>query len=466
VAIYIKSASFVVRSADRVEHDRDILMEGNEIRAIGRMDPPPGCVVIDGRGKAVIPGLVNAHTHLYQSFLKGMQDDVPLVEWCNEVLYPVADVIHQDHWHKGDETVAYYWTLFGAMEMIKGGTTACINMDMSMDAVFRAWIDIGFRGVGAITLSDMWIPPKLRRDPEVSRQDALGYAERWHNYPPDDSLLKVMLAPSTPFLASRELLLWAKEQAKALGIRLQIHVAETRYEVERILSETGMTPVAYLDSLGLIDESFVAVHCVHLTEADIAILAARRPTIVHNPKSNMKLGSGVSPVPRLLAAGLSVALASDGAASNDLLDMFEEMRAAALLHKVAAEDAKAISAKQVFRMATEWGARACGINAGTLDEGKLADVAVVNLQAPHLLPMHNIVNALVYCAKASDVEATIINGKVVMQERRITTIDEAEVLRRGTEVGQDLCRRSRSSELYRPRASQQTNGEEHSVNGG
>ena len=452
MAIYIKNASFVVRSAERVERDCDLLVEGNQIRAIGRIELPPDCHVIDGRGKAVIPGLVNAHTHLYQSFLKGMQDDVTLVDWCNEVLYPVADIIHQDHWHRHDETIGYYWSLFGAMEMIKGGTTTCINMDMSMDAVFQAWHDIGFRGIGAITLSDGWIPAKLRREPEVSRRDALGYAERWHGFPPDNPMLQVMLAPSTPFLASRDLLLWAREQAERLGLRLQIHVAETRYEVERIQSQTGMTPVAYLDSLGLIDEGFVAVHCVHLTDADIEILARRRPTIVHNPKSNMKLGSGVSPVPRLLAAGLPVALANDGAASNDLLDMFEEMRAAALLHKVAAEDAKAISARQVFQMATEWGARACGINAGTLDEGKLADLAVVNLQAPHLLPMHNIVNALVYCAKSSDVEATIINGRLVMENRRITTLDETEVLRRGSEVGQDLCQRSRGSELYIPRA--------------
>jgi 5-methylthioadenosine/S-adenosylhomocysteine deaminase len=447
MTLIIKNASFVVRAADRVERDADVLIEGNRIAGIGSYEPQPGWDVVDAAGCAVIPGLVNAHTHLYQNFLKGLNDGVPLVEWCAHVLYPAADVIHGDHRDAQDERLGYAWSLVAALEMIQSGTTCCIDMDMTMDAIFEAWLEIGFRGVGAVTLADSWIPEKLRQPAGVSRQEALGYVERWRGVPAGSPRIQMVLAPSTPFLASPDLLRWVRQQRDELGVGVQIHVAETRYEMSEIARQAGTTPLRYLDSFGLVDGRLTAVHCVHMDKDDLDLLQERKVIPIHSPKSNMKLGSGVAPVAEMVRRGIAVALANDGSASNDLLDMFEEMRCAALLQKVAAGDPAAISAADVFRMATENGARACQIDAGTIDPGRLADLAIVNLRRAHLLPLHDVVNSLVYCAKGSDVATTIIDGRVVMRERRLLTMDESEILDLAQEFGADLRARSLQSEL-------------------
>ncbi len=448
MTILIQGASYVVRSAERIEFNCDVLIEGTRIAGTGHYVPQANWDVIDATNCAVIPGLINAHTHLYQNFLKGLNDGVPLVEWCDRVLFPVADVIHTDHWQARDERLGYAWSLVSALEMIKAGTTCCINMDMTMDSVFQAWLDIGFRGVGAVTLSDQWLPDKLLRSPEVGQQEALGYAQCWQNTPPDSPRLQIILAPSTPFLASPDLLKWTREQRDRLGVGVQIHVAETRYEMERMAEQTGTTPLCYLDRYSLVDHRLTAVHCVHMDQADLDLLQERGVIPIHNPKSNMKLGSGISPVAEMLRRGIPVALGNDGSASNDLLDMFEEMRFAALLQKVAAQDPAVISAADVFRMATENGARACRIDAGTIDPGRLADLAVVNLRKPHLVPVHDIMNSLVYCAKGEDVETTIINGSIVMRDRALVTMDEDEILDLAQEWGSSLYQRGQQSELY------------------
>ncbi|MCL7455143.1 MAG: amidohydrolase [Anaerolineae bacterium] len=448
MAVLIKGARYVVRAADRVESNCDVLIDGNRIAGIGRYEPQPGWDIIGATNCAVIPGLVNAHTHLYQNFLKGLNDGVSLVDWIAEVLFPAADVIHSDHWQAHDERLGYAWSLAGTLEMIKGGTTCCTNMDMTMDSVFGAWLDIGFRGVGAVTLSDQWIPEKLRRAPEVTQREALGYVQRWHGVPVDRPRISTALAPSTPYLASDELLAWTREQRDRLGLAVQIHVAETRYEMECVGRDQGTTPLRYLDRLGLVDSRLTAVHCVHVDEKDLDLLRDRGATVVYNPKSNMKLGSGTAPVIEMLRRGIPVALSNDGSASNDVLDMFEEMRCAALLQKVVSEDPRALSARDVFTMATENGARACGIDAGTIDPGRLADVAVVNLRKPHLVPVHDIVNSLVYCTKAEDVEVTIIDGQVVMRDRKLCTMDEEEILDLAQEWGSYLRERSLKSEFH------------------
>ena len=439
MAILIKHASYVVRSADRVQRDCDILIEGRRVAAVGLISPAQsdGATVIDGRGRAVIPGLVNAHTHTYQNFLKGLDDDLGLVDWCNVTLYPMAHAIHQAHWVRNDESCGYHWASLSALEMIRGGVTCCVDMNMNMDSVFRAWADTGLRGVGAIALGDRWLPTPLRGDPELSRREALALARAWHGA---HERLETVLAPSTPFLCSRELLCWARDRAAELGIGLQIHLAETRYEVGQVLQETGLTPVAYAHSLGLLRAGTTAVHCVHVTDAEIDLLAESGATVVHCPKSNLKLGSGIAPVARMLRSGVPLALAADGAASNDTLDMFEETRMAALLHKGVCEDPAAITARQAFRMATEGGARATGIDAGTIDPGKLADLVLVNLDAAHLLPMHDLINTLVYCARADDVECTIIDGQIVMRDRKVQTVDEEKVRHEASAFGTELYR--------------------------
>jgi 5-methylthioadenosine/S-adenosylhomocysteine deaminase len=281
----------------------------------------------------------------------------------------------------------------------------------------------------------------------------MGFIERWHMVPADAPKVQIVLAPSTPFLASQELLHWTREQRDRQGVGVQIHVAETQYEMEEIAQQAGTTPLRFLDRFGLVDDRLTAVHCVHLDKADLDLLQERNVIPIHNPKSNMKLGSGVAPVAEMLRRGIPVALGNDGSASNDLQDMFEEMRSAALLQKVAAMDPSVVSAADVFRMATENGARACRIDAGTIEPGKLADIAIINLRRPHLLPVHDIINLLVYCAKASDVETTIIDGRVVMRNRMLVTMDEEEILNMAQEWGTYLRERSLQSQLYKGESS-------------
>ncbi len=438
--ILIRKASFVVRDADRVERDIDVLIDGNRIAAVGPNLPVPGSdvEVLDGRDRAVIPGLINAHGHLYQSFLKGLRDDVGLVEWCDSTLYPMAYEIHRLHWRQGDEACGYHWSVLSAVEMLRGGVTCTADMNMNMDSVFAGWLDVGIRGVGAIALSDRWLPDALRRTPEEMRADSLRLAEKWSAA---GGTVSAVMAPSTPFLCSRDLLEWARDQAARLDIGLQIHLAETRYEVESILRETGLTPVAYAHSLGLLGPDTSAVHCVHVTDTEIALLAESGATMVHCPKSNLKLGSGIAPVPKMLRAGVPVALAADGAASNDTLDMFEEARFCALIHKGVAEDPTIICARDAFRMATQGGARALGIAAGAVDPGLLADLALVDLDRPHLLPLHDIINTLVYCARPSDVATTIVDGRIVMHQGRLLTIDAERCVREAADYGARMYER-------------------------
>lgn len=442
--LLIRNASYVIRDARRVERDADVLIEGDRITAVGQTDAAdaPDLYVLDGAGLAVIPGLVNAHTHLYQNFLKGLRDDVGLVEWCNATLFPLGYAVHQKHWLQGDETCGYQWAILSGLEMLRGGVTCCVDLHMCMDSVFHAWREIGIRGIGALLLSDRWLPGPLRKDPQATAAEALRLATTWHGAHPR---LDVVLGPSTPFLCSRELLLWARDRAAELGIGVQIHLAETRYEVAQVLAETGLTPVAYAHSLGLLGPRTTAVHCVHVTDAEIDLLAETGTTVVHCPKSNLKLGSGIAPIPKMLRRGVTVALAADGAASNDTLDMFEEMRFAALLHKGVNEDPTIITAAQAFAMATAGGARAAGLTdehrpGGALDPGRLADLALIRLDRPHLLPLHDPINTLVYCAKASDVDTTIIGGEIVMQAGVIQTVDEVAARETAQAYGARLYR--------------------------
>jgi len=475
--LLIRNASYVIRDARRVERDADVLIEGDRIVAVGQMAvaDTPDLYTLDGAGLAVIPGLVNAHTHLYQNFLKGLRDDVGLVEWCNTTLYPMAYAIHRGHWIEHDETCGYHWAILSGLEMLRGGVTCCVDMNMNMDSVFGGWGEIGIRGIGAVAVADRWLPGPLRKDPDATRAEALRLATTWHGAHPR---LDVVLGPSTPFLCSRDLLLWTRDRAAELGIGVQIHLAETRYEVAQVLAETGLTPVAYAHSLGLLGPRTTAVHCVHVTDAEIDLLAETGltpvayahslgllgprttavhcvhvtdaeidllaetgTTVVHCPKSNLKLGSGIAPIPKMLKRGVTVALAADGAASNDTLDMFEEMRFAALLHKGVNEDPTIITARQAFEMATAGGARAAGTDAGTIDPGRLADLALIRLDRPHLQPFHDPINTLVYCAKASDVDATIIGGEIVVWGGIVQTVNEAAARRAAQTYGAQLYER-------------------------
>lgn len=438
MALLIKNAAYLVRDADRVERDADLLIKGNRICKVGSFDPEwldnnEDCEVIDASHQAVIPGLINAHSHLYQNLLKGKRDDLPLVEWCGQVTFPLCQLVLRQQ-DSGDEDLGYFWSLLASMEMLKNGTTTCLNQDLTMDAVFQGWKEIGIRGIGAVTCADMWIPETLTVQPAKLQERVTGFIEKWHLTPASAPFIYTMFGPSAPFVCSEELLGWIREQATARELNIHIHVAETRYEVELMQREKGCRPLEYLDKIGFLGPDVSAAHCIHLAGHELELLKKQGVVPVHNPKSNMKLASGIAPVAQMLAMEIEVALGNDGSASNDNQDMFEEMRCAALLQKIGAGDAAVFTAKEAFRMATQGGAAACGIEAGTIDAGKLADVVLVNLDRPHLTPGHDVINMLVYCARGSDVDTVLVNGRVVVQNGQVRTVPEKEVLEEARKV--------------------------------
>jgi len=446
VALLISQIAFLLRDAGRAERDVDLLVEGNRVSAIGRHLPaPPEAEIIEAAGCAVIPGLVNAHTHLYQNFLKGVGAGLRLVPWCDEVLFPMVDVILQEQ-RAGNRRPAYLWSALGALEMVRAGITCCQNLDVSMDGIFQAWTDVGLRGVGAITLADDWIPAEVTTESDRLKRSTLNYVERWHD---PAGRITISLGPSAPFLCSDGLLEWVRDTAQERDLGVHIHVSETAGEVEDSLRDHGKRPVERLEALGLLSERVSAAHCVHVSPAEIELLAQRGVSVVHGPKSNMKLADGAMPWPALKAAGVEVALGNDGCASNDILDMWEEMRTAALLGSIAADDPAAITPADVFRAATEGGAKACRVEAGILDPGRLADLTIVDLSAPHLRPIHDILGTLVYCARAADVRDTIIDGRVVMRQRRVLTVDEGTLVEEADAVGQELYARAQRSVVQR-----------------
>jgi len=438
--IAIEGISTLVRDEMRVEHDVDILIVGNRIEKIGRVTPQEigqGAIVINGRGRIVIPGLVNAHTHLYQSMLKGRRDDLSLVSWCEDVTFPfVRKVLDRLKRDTSDE-IGYLWSILGTTEMIRNGVTSFVDMDMNLSGIMQAWCDIGIRGIAAMSMVDQWVPDDFVAEPEQLREDQIRLIEDWHQTPREDPLVQVFLGPSAPFTCSEKLLHWIMETAEQYDLGIQTHVSETAWEVEQSLKTTGKRPLEYLESIGLLSRPILAVHGVHLNDEEIELAKERSVTVVYNPKSNMKLGSGIAPIVRMRKVGVEVALGTDGAASNDLLDPFEEMRTGVLLQKVAAGDPMAFDARAIFRSATAVGAAACRIDAGTLDEGRLADLVLIDPSAPHLFNLGDaIVPSLVYCAKGSDVETVIINGRVVMRDRVIVTIDEKTLLKEAKKVGE------------------------------
>lgn len=438
--ILIERASYVVRDADRIERNVDLLIDGERIVRVGPIDRaglPADTTVLDGRGRAAIPGMVNAHGHLYQTMLKGRRDDLPLVRWCDEVTFPFVRRVLSDAWTRGETTIGRLWSSVATIEMIRSGITTFVDMDMNLDGVIQTWVEAGIRGVAAMTLVDQWVPDDLMLAPEKTREDALALIETWHRVPKERPLVTVFLGPSAPFTSSEALLRWIRETADAHNLGIQTHISETTWEVEQSVALVGRPPLAYLESIGFLTSPITAAHCVHLTPEEIALAGERRVGVIYNPKSNMKLGSGIAPIVALRRAGASIALGTDGAASNDLLDPFEEMRAAAMLQKVAAQDPTVLGARDVFRFATETGAQVCRIDAGVLDPGKLADVVLIDLSGAHLFrTTDEILPALVYCARASDVETVVIGGRIVLRTREVTTLDERAVLAEAREVGE------------------------------
>ncbi|MBM3501223.1 MAG: amidohydrolase [Armatimonadetes bacterium] len=380
---------------------------------------------LEARGCVALPGLVNAHTHCAMTLLRGFADDMQLKPWLEEMIWPTeARLTAED---------VYWGAMLGSVEMLRAGVTCFSDMYHFAEAGTRAAVEAGIRvcpsGVllGFLDTAD----EMLERALEFTARLAAEGHPRVHP----------MLGPHAPYTCPDRLLRRVADGAAAQGIPIHIHLAETRQEVDESLAAHGETPVAHLERIGLLETPVNAAHCVWLTDRDIEILAERHVGVVHCPGSNMKLASGVCPVPKLLGRGVVVGLGTDGAASNNNLDLLEEARLAALVHKLHDLDPTVVDAGRALALATRGAAEALGLGdvVGTLEPGKRADIAVIDLTAPHLAPGHHLVSDLIYSARASDVVHTVVEGAVVVRNREVVGLDEGEVLRQARARGRRLA---------------------------
>ncbi len=368
---------------------------------------------------AVIPGLVNAHTHTAMTLLRGVADDLPLKSWLEDHIWPLeARFLSPEFVHDGTQA--------GAAEMLRGGVTCCNDMYFYPDAAARAYESAGMRAMLGLPVLDF--PTPYAADADTCLQQGLAARDQFLHSP----LLSFSLAPHAPYTVSDAS--WAKIVmfAHQLDLPIQTHLAETRFEVDQARAATGGTPLARLDALGVTGPAFVAIHAVHLDASDLALLAAQRCHVVHCPGSNMKLGSGIAPVADMLQRGINVALGTDGAASNNRLDLFGEMRLASLLAKVATGDPSTVPAATALRMATLNGAAALGLDAqmGSLEVGKLADIAAIDLAGIATTPMYDAISHLTHAAGRECVTDVWVGGEHVVADRRLTRVDEPSLLAR------------------------------------
>ena len=381
---------------------------------------------VDARGGIIMPGLVNTHTHAAMTCFRGLADDMPLMDWLQDHIFPAES--------KLDEEKVYSASLLACAEMILSGTTTFCDMYLFEDAVARAATAAGVRAVIGEVLYDF--PSPNYGDLERG----FAYTEKLIDTWRDDPLITVAVEPHSPYLCASDLLQRAADIARRHAIPLVIHVSETRSEVEQMRQRYGRTPVGFLAEHGILSPNLLACHCVILSEQDLQLLTEFDVKVAHNPESNMKLASGIAPVPEMLRRGICVGLGTDGCASNNNLDLFLEMSTTAKLHKMNSQDPTVLDAATVLRMATIDGARALGIDqiTGSLEQGKAADIIVIDTRQPHLTPMYHPVSHLVYAAGGGDVCCTIINGRVVMEDRRLISLDAGQVIEQVEQIADEM----------------------------
>ena len=377
--------------------------------------------IIDAAGGLILPGLVNAHTHAAMSLFRGLADDLPLMDWLNRYIFPAEQ--------KMDADFVFTGTLLACAEMILSGTTTFCDMYLFEDEVARAAHQAGMRCLVGEVLYDFPSPNY------GSIEAGLAYVERLIQKWRDDPLVSVAVEPHSLYTCSPDLLVKTHELAVKHDVPLIIHLAESATENDEVVKRYNRRPVGHLSSLGLLTPRLIADHVVHVDSAEMDLLAQTGVKVVHNPESNLKLASGISPVSELIARRILVGLGTDGCASNNNLDLFGEMDMAAKLAKINTLDPTVLNAETVLRMATIEGARVLGMadRIGSLEIGKQADVIVLDTRKPHLTPMYNPYSQLVYAATGQDVRHAIIEGRMVMENRRLLTLDVAEVLARAEE---------------------------------
>jgi len=382
--------------------------------------------VINAEDKVLIPGLVNTHTHLSMTLMRGLADDMQLETWLNNYIWPFEANLDGEHCYAG--------ALLACAEMIKSGTTCFNDMYFFMDHVAKAAEEAGIRGTLSHGMIDFGDEDKRKQE----FKESIRIIKKCHDT--GDGRIKVAFGPHSPYTCSQELLEGVKKESMKYGVRIHIHVSETQKEVSDIINEYGNRPFEYLEEIDFLGSEITAAHGIWLSESEIDIIKERNVKISHNPSSNMKLSSGVSPVAELLCKGVNVSMGTDGSASNNNMDLLEEMKIAALLQKVKTMDPTVLTAQDVFKMATINGANSLGLEneIGTIEVGKKADLVLVNMKTPKLTPFRNPISHLVYSANGGDVDTVICNGKLLMKNKELLTIDEANVLEIAENASEDL----------------------------
>ncbi len=404
-------------------------IDGDEIVAVGKAedikDNFTGRKMIDARDSLVMPGLVNCHTHAAMTCFRGIADDLKLEDWLNNYIFPAEA-------KNLDTELAYWGSLLACAEMIKSGTTTFCDMYIFEDETAKAAHDAGMRCLVGEVLYDF--PSPSYPTPTEGLNYTRMLIEKWM----DDPLVNIVVEPHSLYTCSPDLLKDANALADEYKVPLATHLLETRREREELFQKLGKNATSFLREIGYLNDRFIAFHCVAITDEDIELFADHGCKIVSLPESNMKLASGGAPVPDMLSRGVVVGLGTDGCASNNNLDMFQEMDMAAKFHKVIKLDPTVMDAETVVRMATAEGAKALGMGnlMGSLEVGKKADILIINLNKPHLTPMYHEYSHLVYTVNGSDADTVLINGKVVMENRELLTINEEEAMEKVREIAE------------------------------
>ena len=417
-------------SSKEIINDTNIYIQDDKIVHIGdlkrEMNPDR---IIDGKDKLAMPGLINAHTHISMSLMRNFADDLPLQEWLTQKIWPVES-------HLTAEDV-YWGAMLSIVEMIQSGTTCFADMYFFMDEVGKAIEESGIRGMISRGITEEDDEEKN----EEKIKDTRNLYNSWNGKA--DGRIKVFVAPHAPYTCGVGFLEKALNLAKELNTAIHIHLSETKREVDDSLRIYGKSPIKHVYDIGLFDVPTLAAHCVHVSPEDIEILKEKNVNVVNNPGSNLKLASGFAPVVDMLKAGVNVALGTDGSSSNNNLNMFEEINLAAIINKGITGIATAVPAIKAVEMATVNGAKSLlwENEIGTIEAGKKADIILIDMNKPHLYPMHDIISSLAYTVQGSDVDTVIVNGKVIMEKREMKTMDVEKIKYNAEKSAESLIRR-------------------------
>ena len=416
----------VIRNGAVAVKDGRIVAVGTAVEIAAAYQAP---LTLPGEQRVLMPGLVNGHTHAAMVLFRGLADDLALSEWLTHFIFPAEGMfVDADFIRTGTQLACW--------EMMRGGTTTFVDMYFHPDVIAEVVEACGLRAIIASAAIDF--PSPGFQGWEDSFAAAVAFAQRWKGRHPR---ITPAIGPHAPYTVAPEHLVQTVAAARQYDVPISIHVSETRTEVNDVLTRYGNRPVQHLDAIGFLEPRIIAAHMVWPDAAEIAILAERKVGVIHNPTSNLKLASGVSPVPRMLAAGVKVGLGTDGAASNNNLDMWQEMNLAALIHKAVALDPTTLPAATALRMATLGGAEAIGLGAqiGAITVGRQADLIQVRLDRPHLIPLYDVISHLVYAARADDVTTVVVDGKVVMRNGDVLTLDLQTIQAKARRIAREIA---------------------------